>query len=85
MLDDFKTELKRLGDLNLDRDLARQPTPPLPPTIKTPQDGRLQVKNGATPKQQPDASHGADFTMQWMTGSRCKTEPGLKEERVERR
>jgi hypothetical protein len=60
MLDDFKTELKRLGDENLERELARQPMSPPPPVIEKPQDDGIKVEDVTTPSERPTRLSLAD-------------------------
>ena len=48
MLDDFKTELQRLGGTNLDGDLGRPPSPrPLPRIAEKSQDDHIEVADAS--------------------------------------
>lgn len=61
MLDDFKTELQRLGGINLERDMERPPSPsPSPRTVgEKPHDAHIEVSDAASHHERGEASESS--------------------------
>jgi hypothetical protein len=65
MLDDFKTELQRLGGANLERDMSMRRTATPPPlrsmshVIEKPQDAHIEVSDAASRHEEGEASQSS--------------------------